>query len=153
MANSHIAHNCHIFNNTIFQPNGEGAGGLGGSSKLIKHCVTRNNILHVLSPEGHSLSNNKANIDNDYDYDLFNGQIPPDHEAHGIRGEPIYAPGAGLDPKTRSGHFQLAPDSPGAGAGEPIPNFSNGYTGKSPDMGAHQRGAPPTRYGVEAGQQ
>jgi hypothetical protein len=42
----------------------------------------------------------------------------------------------------------LAPDSPGAGAGVPIPNFSDPYTGPAPDIGAHQRGAPPMRFGV-----
>ena len=58
---------------------------------------------------------------------------------HGIRGEPVYAAGAGFDPATRTGRFQLAPDSPGAGAGRPIPNFSDGSAGEAPDVGAHQR--------------
>jgi hypothetical protein len=70
----------------------------------------------------------------------------------GIRGEPAYAPGAGFDPATKTGRFQLTPDSPGAGAGQPIPNFSDGYTGKAPDIGAHQRGTPPIPYGVRASQ-
>ena len=140
----------YIFHNTIFQSDEWlSTGGLGGS-RIVKHTVSRNNILHVRLPENHSLSSNKANIDNDYDYDLFNGQIPGGQEAHGVRGEPIYAEDAGLDPETRSGHFQLAPGSPGAGAGEAIPNFSDGYTGKAPDIGAHQRGAAPIRYGVGA---
>ena len=39
-----------------------------------------------------------------------------------------------------------------AGMGQPIPNFSDGYTGRAPDIGAHQRGAPPMRYGVAASQ-
>ena len=32
------------------------------------------------------------------------------------------------------------------------PNFSRGYTGPAPDIGAHQRGEPPLRYGVGARQ-
>ena len=52
-----------------------------------------------------------------------------------MRGEPVYAPGAGFDPATKTGRFQLAPDSPGAGAGQAIPNFSDGFTGKAPDIG------------------
>ena len=48
--------------------------------------------------------------------------------------------------------FQLAPSSPGAGAGQPIPNFSRGDTGPAPDISAHQRGTPPLRYGVAASQ-
>jgi len=33
-----------------------------------------------------------------------------------------------------------------------IPNFSEGYTGPAPDMGAHQRGTPPRQFGVAAKQ-
>ena len=72
----------------------------------------RNNILHVRSPREPQRQQQQANIDNNYDYDLFNGRIPSGQEAHGVRGEPIYAAGAGLDPPTKIGHFQLAPDSP-----------------------------------------
>ena len=78
------------------------------------------------------------------------GRVPQDQEAHGIRGEPVYAAGAGFDPGTGAGRFQLAPESPGAGAGQPLPNFSTEYTGSAPDVGAHQRGAPSMRYGVNA---
>jgi len=142
----------YIFHNTIFQE-GEWLpqGGLGGN-RIVKHVVSRNNILHVRSPDGHSASDNKQNTDNDFDYDLYNGRVPKGQEAHGVRGQPIYAAGAGFDPATRTGRFQLAPDSPGAGAGVVIPNFSEGYTGPAPDMGAHQRGTPPRQFGVAAKQ-
>ena len=66
--------------------------------------------------------------------------------------EPICAEGAGLDTTTKTGHFRLAPGSPGVNAGQVIPNFSDGYTGKAPDIGAHQRGTPPIQYGVAASQ-
>jgi hypothetical protein len=121
-----------------------------GGSRIVKHTVSRNNILHVRSPQNHSISNNKQNIDNDYDYDFFNGKMPRGQETHGVRGEPIYAENAGLDPVTKIGRFQLAPGSPGVNAGQAIPNFSDGCSGRAPDIGAHQRGAPPTRYGVDA---
>jgi len=52
--------------------------------------------------------------------------------------------------KTRPSRFRLTPGSPGAAAGQPIPNFSGGCTGKSPDLGAHQRGAAPLQYGASA---
>jgi len=55
-------------------------------------------------------------------------------------------------PQTKTGRFQLAPSSPDAGAGHPIPNFSDGYAGTAPDMDAHQRGAPPMRFGIAAAQ-
>jgi hypothetical protein len=142
----------YIFHNTLFWADEWlPTGGLGGN-RIVKHTVSRNNILHVRSPNNWSASENKQNADNDFDYDLYNGRIPKGHEAHGVAGEPVYAANAGFDPGTKTGRFQLAPDSPGAGAGQPISNFSDGYTGRAPDIGAHQRGAPPMRYGVTASQ-
>jgi len=140
----------YIFHNTMFQE-GEWlpTGGLGGS-RIVKHTVSRNNILHVRSADRHSASNSERNADNDFDYDLYNGRIPPGCEKHGIQGEPVYEAGVGFDPATRTGRFQLAAGSPGVGAGTPIPNFSDGYRGAAPDMGAHQRGSPPMRFGVGA---
>jgi hypothetical protein len=82
----------------------------------------------------------------------YNGRVPQGHESHGVRGEPIYEADAGFDPAAKTGRFQLTPTSPGAGPGVTIPNFSDGYTGKARDVGAHQRGAPPIRFGVGAGQ-
>lgn len=141
----------YIFHNTVFGPEQSlPTGGLGGN-RIVKHTVSRNNILYVHSADGYSLSEHDHNIDNDYDYDLFNGKIPEGHETHGIRGVPVYRPGSGFDPATKAGSFHLADDSPGAGAGVPIPNFTDGFTGDAPDVGAHQRGAPPMRFGVDAG--
>jgi hypothetical protein len=142
----------YIFHNTLFRADEWlPKGGLGGN-RIVKHTVSRNNILHVRSPKDYSASENKQNADNDFDYDLYNGRIPLGQQAHGVRGEPVYAAGAGFDPATRIGRFQLAPDSPGAGAGQAIPNFSDGSTGRAPDVGAHQRGTSPMRYGVTASQ-
>ena len=140
----------YIFHNTLFAADEWlPTGGLGGN-RIVKHTVSRNNILHVRSPENRSASEAKENVDNDFDYDLYNGKVPEDQEEHGIQGEPIYTADAGFDPATRTGRFQLVPSSPGAGAGQPLPNFSSGYTGRAPDVGAHQRGAGPIRYGVTA---
>jgi len=141
----------YIFHNTIFRSDEWlPTGGLGGS-RLVKHTMSRNNILHVRSSRDYSASANKQNTGNDFDFDLSNGRIPPDHETHGVRGEPIYVPGAGYYSATGTGRFQLAPDSPGVAAGQRIPNFSDTPAGQAPDIGAHQRGAPPMKYGVRAG--
>jgi len=138
----------YIFHNTLYRADEFlPTGGLGGS-RLLKHVVSRNNILHVRAEQNFSVSNNKTNVDNNYDYDLYNGRIPTGVELHGARGEPVYEAGSGFDAATKTGKFQLAADSPGVAAGEVIPNFSDGFSGKGPDMGAHQRGAPPLRYGV-----
>jgi hypothetical protein len=140
----------YIFHNTLFAEDGWlPTGGLGGN-RLVKHTTSRNNILHIRSAKGHSASPAADNIDNDFDYDLFNGQVPEKHEAHGVRGEPKYVDGAGFDERTRTGRFQLAPGSPGVEAALPIPNFTRPFTGKAPDIGAHQRGESPLTYGVGA---
>jgi len=141
----------YIFHNTVFDEDGWlPSGGLGGS-RIVKHTTTRNNILQVRTSEGWSVGENKANADNDFDYDLCNGRIAAGTEPHAVRGTPVYVPRAGFDPATKTGRFQLADESPGAGAGVVLPNFSDGSAGPRPDMGAHQRGAAPMRFGVDAG--
>jgi hypothetical protein len=138
----------YIFHNTLFRSDEWlPTGGLGGN-RIVKHTVSRNNILQVRSPRDWSASASRSNSDNDFDYDLWNGRVPGDQEAHGVHGEPAYTAQAGFDPATKTGRFQLAPDSPGVAAGLAIPNFSTGFTGRAPDIGAHQSGAPPVRYGV-----
>jgi len=142
----------YVFHNTLFQ---DGpwlpTGGLGGN-RIVKHTVSRNNILHVHEPKNRSISGAKQNQNNDFDYDLYNGQVPEGQEEHGVRALPVYGSDAGFDPATKIGRFQLAPDSPGAAAGDPIANFSSLRQGSAPDMGAHQRGAPPMRFGIRAQQ-
>jgi hypothetical protein len=142
----------YIFHNTIFHhERWDPRGGLGGN-RIVKHVVSRNNILQVRSPTEFSASANARNIDNDFDYDLYNGRVPENQEPHGVRGQPIYVSGAGFDSATNTGRFALAPDSPGVGAAVPIPNFTDGYAGPAPDIGAHQRGSPPIGFGVGAKQ-
>jgi hypothetical protein len=142
----------YVFHNTLFRADEWlPRGGLGGN-RIVKHVTSRNNILHVRGNTDRSISGNERNVDNDYDYDLYNGRIPPGQEPHGIRDEPVYADGAGLNAKTKTGRFQLAPNSPGAASGAVIPNFSPSYTGVAPDIGAHQRGALPMQFGVDARQ-
>ena len=52
--------------------------------------------------------------------------------------------------ETKTGNFQLAPDSPGFDKGVVIPNFADAFTGSAPDIGAHEAGTPPMTFGVEA---
>ena len=140
----------YIFHNTLFWADEWlPTGGLGGS-RLVKHTVSRNNILHVRTARDFSVSAARQNTDNDFDYDLYNGRIPSGQEAHGIPGEPVYVPGAGFNTEMGTGTFQLATGSPGVRAGEKIPNFSDRYSGEAPDIGAHQRGASPMKFGLKA---
>jgi hypothetical protein len=142
----------YVFNNTIFQAKDDGTHGLGGSSKPIRHCVSRNNILHVRSTDTHSIATGKDSADNDFDYDLCSGRYPADHQQHGLKGSPTYVRNAGFDFETKTGDFRLAPGSPGAGKGVSIPNFCDSFPGSAPDMGAHQAGTAGVVYGVRAGQ-
>ncbi|MGQ9561930.1 MAG: hypothetical protein ACUVQG_05560 [Thermogutta sp.] len=141
----------YIFHNTIFSGDPlVPTGGLGGN-RIVKHTISRNNILQVRSSDQRSISAAPENVDNDFDYDLFNGRVPADHEKHGIRGVPIYVAKAGFDGTKKMGIFQLQGTSPGAEAGVVIPNFTPLFIGKAPDMGAHQRGAEPLRFGIAGG--
>ena len=139
----------YFFNNTIFQTGDQGAGALGGSSRLIKHCTTRNNILHVRSTDSHSISTGKR-VDNDFDHDLLSARYPDGQEEHGLIGTPTYASGAGFNSETKQGNFQLTRASPGHDQGVVIPNFCEVFTGKAPDMGAHEAATGPMTFGVRA---
>lgn len=140
----------YVFNNTVFQPKNEGSSGLGGDSKLIKHCTSRNNILHVRPGDTHPIATNKGDIDNSFDYDLLSAdRYPEGQETHAVKGTPLYVPSAGFSFETKTGNFQLAPGSPGIGKGQVIPNFCDSF-GNAPDMGAQQSGTPSMVYGVKA---
>jgi hypothetical protein len=144
----------YVFHNTILQPDGKGFGGLGcarsqsGIARYIYHCTTRNNILHVRERDAVSISYQGG--DNDFDYDLHSKNVHLGHESNGIKGIPTYVSGAGFDFATMTGNFQLDQSSVGYDAGELIPNFSDGYTGVAPDMGAHESGWDDMEFGVNA---
>lgn len=146
----------YIFNNTILQSNDEGMDAPGGPYKPIKHCTTRNNIWHVRSTDPNAIATSKAHDNNtgngnDFDYDLLSAKrYPAGHEKHGVHGVPTYVKDAGFNVDTRTGNFQLSPDSPGYDQGAVIPNFTDGHTGKAPDIGAHESGTPPMTFGVKA---
>jgi hypothetical protein len=107
---------------------------------------TRNNILHISNDRFNSIFNQNPNSTNDFDYDLYNGNIDarPGSERNGIKGVPIY------DRNNGEGEFALDSSSPGYDAGVVIPNFNDNYNGAAPDMGAHEAGSPPMEFGVDA---
>ena len=73
-------------------------------------------------------------------------------EAHGVKGAPRFAPGWGLDAETLRGSFALMESSPGHDQGTVIPNFADHFSGKAPDIGAHEAGTAPMEFGVRASQ-
>jgi hypothetical protein len=82
---------------------------------------------------------------NDLDYDLYNGAITgiSAAEPNGANRAPTFANGNGVG---MSGMYQLAPGTPGYGTGARIPNFND--QSATPDIGAHQSGAPAMTFGV-----
>ena len=143
----------YIFNNTILQPNGEGAGGIGtsdNSNRYVKHCQTRNNILNVQESAVNSISIRSENSDNDFDYDLYSGGYPGENGGNAINGTPIYIKDANFNFEEKTADFSLNSLSLGYDAGEVIPNFTDNFEGAAPDMGAFEAGKSPMEYGVKA---
>jgi hypothetical protein len=145
----------YVFHNTILQPPRPGTTGsetagarqaLGWGGPMV-NVTTRNNILHVTRD---AIRKQEDDPLGDYDYDLFTGtsRILDEREKHGIRGTPVYVEGSGF--QDGKGRFQLAPQSPGYDGAVRLPNFNDGSTGPAPDIGAHEAGAPPMEFGVDA---
>ena len=139
----------YVFHNTSLQPSG-GSLGLGAGGGLqspggntLTNTVSRNNIYQIWKPSWPSVYQSPGSYGNDVDYDLYNGTIDAGVEANGIKGTPVYQSGSGIG---MSGMYQLAPSTPGYGKAAPIPNFNDAYA--SPDMGAHQSGAPAMKFGA-----
>jgi hypothetical protein len=143
-----------VFHNTILQPvitldgkeSPAGANvGLGWGGPMV-NVTSRNNILHVRSTAIRTSQRSAG----DYDYDLLASRsaIPEGQEAHGVRGEPIYAEGHGL--RQGKGWCQLSPKSPGYDAAVRLPGFNDDCKGKAPDMGAHEAETPAMEFGVDA---
>jgi hypothetical protein len=159
----------YYFHNTALQPPARASAyPLGGGGGILKaggklyNFVSRNNIWHIHKephvgqPVFYSI---RADCDLgpcSADFDLHNGRIGnagARAEAHGwgpgTKGTPVYATsGAGYPAPARKGDFSLAPRSPGFGRAERIPNFNDAHA--RPDVGAHQSGTAPMRFGLEA---
>jgi len=150
----------YVLHNTLLQAtqagvtNGLGAGGgiiAAGTNQPLTNTVSRNNILHVWKPTWDSIRT-QGGGGNDFDYDLRSGGVNAyaGAETHGIVGTPIYKSGHGWS-SWEGGTYQLDPSSPGYKQGVRLPNFSDGYTGSGPDMGAHESGTPAMKFGIGAG--
>lgn len=140
----------YVFNNTLLQCGSKGWGVKAGPSDLkggrISNLITRNNIFSVPKSRRPSIADNRKTPTNDYDFDLYNGRIvaADGNEKSGIRGLPTYESGEGC------GSFALSPGSKGHDAGVIIPNFTDDYRGRAPDMGAQEIGLPRILFGVDA---
>jgi|GEM_PF-3153857 len=140
----------YIFHNTILNGADDGCHGLGGSSRIIKHTTTRNNVLHVRSTDSHSIAESQTAIANDFDHDLYSHQVPAGAEASGIQGVPVYTSDSQWQLNERIGRFQHEEGSLGFDTGVVIANFNDRRNGAAPDMGAHETGWPAVLYGTKA---
>jgi len=141
----------YLFHNTILQPDGKGHGGAGTAGtadRLFKHVVSRNNIYHVNSGTENCLSDNDQG-DLDLDYDLCSAKFPPNYGTNGILGTPTYQ-NANFDRAILTGNFVLSNSSKGYEDGQILFNFSDGFSGTRPDIGAHQNSWPAFKYGINA---
>ncbi len=145
----------YVFHNTSLQapnpggqhPLGAGAGLEGTGSNPLTNTVSRNNIYYIWKSNWASIDQ-RGGSGNDVDYDLYNGNISAysGAESNGLRiSAPIFAAGHGAG---MSGLYQLAPGAAGYGTAMPLPNFNDLYG--APDIGAHQSGTAPMKFGVNA---
>jgi hypothetical protein len=150
----------YVFHNTLLQAppakgstltSGAGIGLYGPSAdQKLTNTVSRNNIWHIWKPHWQSIDE-RGGTGNDLNYDLFNGNVTALRaEVNGLVGTPIYASGNGWSSEA-NGMYQLAPNSPGYDRGAVLPNFNDGYKGSKPDIGAHEAGSPPMKFGPQAG--
>jgi hypothetical protein len=147
----------YVFHNTTLQARAPGASlpigvrhGFSGAGSGVTNTVSRNNIWHIRSSHSSAI-NQQGGSGNDFDFDLFNGNITAyaGAETHGIVGTPIYEAGHGWSSES-NGLYQLAPNSPGYDRGVRLPNFNDNYTGAAPDMGAAEAGRPAMSFGGAA---
>jgi acetyl esterase/lipase len=155
----------YFFHNTLLQrPPAEGATRLQGSGGALSggsnerpmvDVVSRNNLWHLNRNDRTAYSAPHPDTrDNNIDYDLHNGAplrlrgtntIGP----HMIKGLPEYTWGHGAESRD-GGKYMLTSTSPGYDAGELLPNFSDGFTGIAPDVGAHEAATATMEFGVNA---
>ena len=109
--------------------------GIANSGGTVLNMVSRNNIFHINNVWHDSVCDDCTDASNDFDYDLYNGDMPQTSQANGIDDVPVY------DPENAHGEFALDPSSPGFDAGVRLAGFNDGFVGVAPDMGAYEAGA------------
>lgn len=147
----------YVYHNTMLQSSAPATldlektiGSSKGLSGTMQNYVSRNNIFYVLRG-GDSILLEKAQVGNDFDYDLYNGRLArlSAQEKNGVHDFPRYV-AARLNRNTGLGNFALAPTSPGIDAALVIPNFSDSFAGAGPDIGAHEAGFADLHFGIKA---
>jgi len=153
----------YYFHNTTLQPpphpgftlrSGAGAG-LRNTDGQLFNFESKNNIWHA----AHESINANCNLGFcQSDFDLYSGNVVNAGPTSRTNGEswraattPTYASSNSVYPNqtAQPGNFSLAPGTPGVGQATRINNFNDQYA--SADVGAHQSGTSPMKFGVAAG--
>jgi len=140
-----------FFNNTmIVTKNGLSGIGFGNDEKReIFNATTRNNIfVSKTEPKFYGSRGNGLSISdihksqwNDFDFDMIGNTISPAGKGVIIAKDSSEINGIFTIPHFQDlehAVFTLKSTDPGIHKGEIIPNFSEGYDGKAPDMGAYE---------------
>jgi hypothetical protein len=144
----------YIIHNTMLQAQQSGAvyglgGGFGlggtGSTQLIQNTYSYNNIYHQWK-DGKGFTYQTGSTSK-FSNDMYNGTAGDTTVTNGIVGKPTYVSGHGWQSEA-GGNYQLDTSSPGFGKGAKVDNFNDGVA--SPDVGAHQSGAPAMKFGIAA---
>ena len=137
----------YYFHNTVLQPPGKrysyGAGwGIFGSAGPLTNVVSRNNIWHI---------HKEVHVHGQPKFHAIGRAERGGVDAASDLLRPVYASSGTQYPDLANhpGNFHLKPGTPGAGSAEPIANFNDRYAGRA-DVGAHQSGTPPQRFGRAA---
>ncbi|MGQ0618670.1 MAG: hypothetical protein ACT4QA_01950 [Panacagrimonas sp.] len=148
----------YAFNNSALKPRtGEGAGfnsflSAPSQQDQLRNIRTLNNIMQVKTSKAYSIMEQYGQ-NNQFNFDLISGRARfagPNQERSGVYANPVLVPDWGFSESTRTGRFALDTGTPGYDAGTEIPNFLNTWTGRGPDMGAHEALTAPMAFGVNA---
>jgi hypothetical protein len=127
----------YVFHNSVLQLDNHGARfGLLVTNSAYRqfNIVSLNNVLHVLQSPAISATADQPG--SQFDYDLRPSWAAAPQEPHGLVGTPTWE----LAP---DGRRWLKPGAPGHDKGTVIPNFSDGFLGAAPDVGAVETGSTP----------
>jgi hypothetical protein len=149
----------YVFHNTMLQAEDPGAaftsgGGHGmggtGNDQPVMNTLSMNNIYHLWKPGASTFF--QVGADTEAVNDMTNGSTFALPIVNGIYQAPQYADGHGWRSES-GGMYALRAGTPGHDAAARIANFNDGFAGAGPDVGAHEAGFPPMRFGRPAGTQ
>lgn len=150
----------YIFNNTTLQPDdGETRtigvdGGIKNSGGTIYNTISRNNIMLNYKTSNVTFIMGTTSETNDLDYDLYTGTISNSgtQQVNGINDVPTFDGNETYTISNQTGEVKafLTSGSNGRNAGIAINNFTDGYEGVAPDMGAFEYGSGSFEVGVDA---